>query len=48
MLSARVLADYFGQVTVVDRDTLPATPQARRGVPQWVQPHVLFTNSLLK
>ena len=43
MLSARVLADYYAQVTIIDRDTLPATPQARRGVPQSVQPHVLFT-----
>lgn len=43
LLSARVLSDYFQQVIVLDRDTLPETPQARRGVPQSVQPHVLFT-----
>ena len=43
LLSARVLSDYFQRVIVLDRDTLPLTPQARRGVPQSVQPHVLFT-----
>ena len=43
LLTARVLSDYFNRVTILDRDELPATPQARRGVPQSVQPHVLFT-----
>ena len=42
LLSARVLSDYFDRVIILDRDELPATPQARRGVPQSVQPHVLF------
>ncbi|HEY9771588.1 MAG TPA: FAD-dependent monooxygenase [Coleofasciculaceae cyanobacterium] len=43
LLSAKVLSDYFEQVIIIDRDKLPETPQARRGVPQSVQPHVLFT-----
>ena len=43
LLTARVLSDYFNRVIILDRDELPATPQARRGVPQSVQPHVLFT-----
>jgi 2-polyprenyl-6-methoxyphenol hydroxylase-like FAD-dependent oxidoreductase len=43
LLSARVLADYFQQVLILERDRLPETPEARRGVPQSVQPHVLFT-----
>ena len=43
LLSARVLSNYFKQVIICDRDKLPETPQARRGVPQSVQPHVLFT-----
>ena len=43
LLSARVLLDYFERVIICDRDKLPETPQARRGVPQSVQPHVLFT-----
>ncbi len=43
LLTARVLSDYFDRVIILDRDELPATPQARIGVPQSVQPHVLFT-----
>ena len=43
LLTARVLADYFEKVIIVDRDALPKTPQPRIGVPQSVQPHVLFT-----
>ena len=43
LLTARVLSDYFDRVVILDRDELPATPQARIGVPQSVQPHVLFT-----
>lgn len=43
LLAARVLADQFDRVTVVDRDQLPCTSEPRRGVPQSVQPHVLFT-----
>jgi 2-polyprenyl-6-methoxyphenol hydroxylase-like FAD-dependent oxidoreductase len=34
LLAARVLADFYTKVTVVERDTLPADPQNRRGVPQ--------------
>lgn len=34
LLAARVLADFYEQVTVVDRDVLPADPVNRRGVPQ--------------
>lgn len=42
LLAARVLADYFDIVTIVERDYLPTTPQARRGVPQSYQVHVLL------
>lgn len=42
LLSARVLADSFESVTVVDTDKLPAEPQVRKGVPQSTQPHILF------
>ncbi len=42
MLSARVLAEHFTSVTIVETDKLPAQPEARKGVPQSVQPHVLF------
>jgi 2-polyprenyl-6-methoxyphenol hydroxylase-like FAD-dependent oxidoreductase len=34
LLAARVLADFYDRVTVVDRDILPADPVNRRGVPQ--------------
>lgn len=34
LLAARVLADFYNKVTVVERDILPADPVNRRGVPQ--------------
>jgi len=34
LLAARVLADFYDRVTVVDRDSLPTGPVNRRGVPQ--------------
>jgi 2-polyprenyl-6-methoxyphenol hydroxylase-like FAD-dependent oxidoreductase len=43
LLSARVLADYFFEVVVVEKDLLCDRPEARKGVPQSVQPHVLLT-----
>ena len=43
LLSARILSEYFQQVIILDRDKLPQTSEARRGVPQSVQPHVLLT-----
>jgi 2-polyprenyl-6-methoxyphenol hydroxylase-like FAD-dependent oxidoreductase len=43
LLAARVLADFFGTVTVVDRDVLPDGPAVRRGVPQGRHVHVLLT-----
>lgn len=43
LLAARVLADYFTEVIVVERDRLPTEPKSRRGVPQSVQPHILLT-----
>lgn len=41
MLAARVLADGFDEVTVLDRDALPDGPATRRGVPQGHQIHLL-------
>lgn len=40
--AACVLSDGFDTVTVVDRDTLPDDPVARRGVPQSGHIHVLL------
>ena len=42
MLAARVLAEFYSTVAIVDTDILPSEPQPRKGVPQSVQPHVLF------
>lgn len=42
MVAARVLADAFETVTVIDRDPLPDDPVARTGVPQAPQAHVLL------
>ena len=39
LLAARVLADHFRHVTLVERDPLPTTPATRRGVPQGAHPH---------
>ena len=44
LLAARVLADHFRTVTVVERDVLPHAPMNRRGVPQGRHPHVLLGN----
>lgn len=43
LLSARVLADSFELVTIIETDKLPNRPDAHKGVPQSTQPHILFT-----
>ena len=42
LLAARVLADFFKTVTVVERDVLPDGPATRQGVPQGRHVHVLL------
>jgi len=42
LLAARVLADFFDTVMVVERDDLPEHPAVRRGVPQGRHVHVLL------
>lgn len=42
LCTARILADGFEEVTVIDRDPLPDEPIARRGVPQSRHIHVLL------
>jgi 2-polyprenyl-6-methoxyphenol hydroxylase-like FAD-dependent oxidoreductase len=42
LLAARVLADTYGQVTVIDRDELPEAPMHRRGVPHGRHIHALL------
>ena len=41
LLAARVLADAYGQVTVIDRDELPELAGHRRGVPHGRHVHAL-------
>jgi 2-polyprenyl-6-methoxyphenol hydroxylase-like FAD-dependent oxidoreductase len=42
LVAARVLAARYAAVTVLDRDSLPDGPQARRGVPQGPHAHALL------
>lgn len=42
MLAARVLADRYASVVVLERDHLPDKPEVRTGVPQATQPHGLL------
>ncbi|MGS2642854.1 FAD-dependent oxidoreductase [Streptosporangium sp. LJ11] len=42
LTAAQVLSSKFEQVTVVDRDSLPATAEDRRGVPQSPHAHALL------
>jgi 2-polyprenyl-6-methoxyphenol hydroxylase-like FAD-dependent oxidoreductase len=46
LLGARVLADHFDRVTVLDRDALPGGPEYRAGVPQSRHVHVLLAKGL--
>ncbi|MDT5278166.1 MAG: hypothetical protein QOE52_5127 [Mycobacterium sp.] len=41
LLAARVLADFYQTVTLIERDALPTDPVNRRGVPQGRQTHAL-------
>lgn len=43
LLAARVLADHFARVTILDRDQFPQGPAFRKGVPQARHVHVLLT-----
>ncbi|WP_257463404.1 FAD-dependent oxidoreductase [Archangium lipolyticum] len=42
LVNARVLADHFEKVTVLDRDERPEGPEPRKGVPQGRHLHVLL------
>jgi 2-polyprenyl-6-methoxyphenol hydroxylase-like FAD-dependent oxidoreductase len=47
LLAARVLAEAYDRVTVVDRDELPDHPAPRRGVPQGRHAHALLARGRL-
>lgn len=42
ILAARILADHFDHVTIVERDELPDAPDLRNGVPQGRHLHALL------
>src|SRR5829696_2779747 len=42
LLAARVLADHFDRVTLLERDVFPETPETRRGIPQANHVHGLL------
>lgn len=42
LLAARVLADHFEKVTLIERDAYPETTEARRGIPQAKHVHGLL------
>jgi 2-polyprenyl-6-methoxyphenol hydroxylase-like FAD-dependent oxidoreductase len=46
LLAARVLADHFERVTVVERDALSDSAQTRKGVPQGRMLHALMPRGL--
>jgi 2-polyprenyl-6-methoxyphenol hydroxylase-like FAD-dependent oxidoreductase len=43
LLAARVLADHFEQVTIIERDRFPGEPGPRKGIPQARHVHALLT-----
>jgi 2-polyprenyl-6-methoxyphenol hydroxylase-like FAD-dependent oxidoreductase len=42
MLAARILSDYFHDVTLLERDRFPEAPAARKGLPQGRHAHALL------
>ena len=46
LVAARVLSRRYATVTVLDRDTLPAGVEPRRGVPQSAHPHLLLASGM--
>lgn len=46
LLAARVLAEHFAEVLLLERDELPSGPAARKGTPQVLQPHGLLARGL--
>ena len=42
LVAARILADHFAEVTVIERDPRPLGPEPRKGAPQMRHVHALF------
>ncbi|HXG93699.1 MAG TPA: 2-polyprenyl-6-methoxyphenol hydroxylase-like oxidoreductase [Blastocatellia bacterium] len=47
LLTARILADHFDRVTVIERDRYPEQPVSRKGVPQARHLHAMLMRGLL-
>jgi 2-polyprenyl-6-methoxyphenol hydroxylase-like FAD-dependent oxidoreductase len=48
LMAARVLADFYGEVLLVERDRFPGFPVSRRGVPQGRHGHLLMRRGSLE
>ena len=46
LLAARVLSDHFDQVTILERDKVNDSPEARKGQPQTRHLHALLARGL--
>lgn len=46
LLAARVLANHFAEVTLLERDSFPAAGENRKGVPQGKHAHALLARGL--
>jgi 2-polyprenyl-6-methoxyphenol hydroxylase-like FAD-dependent oxidoreductase len=46
LFAARVLADFFDTITILDRDVFPVTPDHRKGVPQSHHAHGLLPTGM--
>lgn len=46
LLAARILAEHFDKITIVERDRFPKVPEARQGIPQARHIHVLLARGL--
>lgn len=48
LLAARALADYFAEVTILERDAVHDQPESRKGQPQTQHSHLLLFGGLLQ
>ena len=48
LMAARVLADFYAEVLLIERDRFPGSPVSRRGVPQGRHAHVLMRRGSLE
>jgi protoporphyrinogen oxidase len=46
LVAARIMADHFTRVTVIERDRFPARPAPRAGIPQSRHIHILLARGM--